>query len=66
MVGAMCGLLDSDTNSDKRPRTSVCVARAGRGGKARSLKKPKTFQDSPLYQILRHMYRVLDLDENKN
>jgi len=26
----------------------------------------KTFQDSPSYQILRHMYETLNIDENKN
>jgi len=28
--------------------------------------KPKTLQDSPSHRILRHMYRVLNIDKNKN
>jgi hypothetical protein len=28
--------------------------------------KPKTFQDFSSYQILRHMYKILNIDKNKN
>ena len=28
--------------------------------------KPKTFQDFPSHQILKHMHAALDIDENKN
>ena len=31
-----------------------------------SHKKPKTFQDYPSHRILRHMYRALNVDEDKN
>jgi len=31
-----------------------------------SSSKPKTFQDSSSHQILRHMHRALNIDENKN
>jgi len=27
---------------------------------------PKSFQDFPSHQILRHMYEALNIDENKN
>ena len=30
------------------------------------LQNPKTFQDSPSYQILRHMHEALNIDKNKN
>jgi len=30
------------------------------------IKKIKSFQDSPLHQILRHMHGALNIDENKN
>ena len=31
-----------------------------------SLRKPKTFQDSPSHQILKHTHEALDIDKNKN
>ena len=31
-----------------------------------SLPKTKTFQDSPSHRILRHMYKALNVDKNKN
>ena len=31
-----------------------------------SPRKPKFFQDSPSHQILEHMHKAIDIDENKN